>query len=90
MCLGIPGRLLRVWQEGDRRLGEADFAGDRRTLGLDFLPELAVGDWTILHAGFAVSRLTAEEAQATIADLTAAGVLAASETPPVGSAGPQR
>lgn len=82
MCLGIPGRLLRVWREGDRRLGEADFDGELRVLGLDFLPELEVGDWTILHAGFAVSRLTADEARETLADLRAAGVLSSSDTAP--------
>ncbi len=66
MCLGIPGRIVRRWEEPDGAiLGEADFAGELRTVRLNFLPELAVGDFTIVHAGFALTRLAPEEAART-------------------------
>lgn len=66
MCLGIPGQLTRRW-EGDNGLyASADFVGEERVIRLDYLPDLAVGDWTIVHAGYALTRMDESEAQRTI------------------------
>lgn len=58
-------------------LAEADFAGELRTIRLTYLPELAVGDHTIVHAGFALTRLSTEDAEQTLALMRAAGLLPA-------------
>lgn len=82
MCLGLPGKILRTWQDGAARLGEADFAGERRVVRLDLVPELHAGDWTLLHAGFALQRLDEEEARLTIDALRTAGALAPGDVLP--------
>ncbi|QQS01566.1 MAG: HypC/HybG/HupF family hydrogenase formation chaperone [Austwickia sp.] len=79
MCLGLPGKILRTWQDGEARLGEADFAGDHRVIRLDLVPELQAGDWTLLHAGFALQRLDEEEARLTLEALRTAGALASDD-----------
>ncbi len=76
MCLGIPGRILARWEEPDGALlAEIDFAGERRVARLNFLPDLEVGDFTIVHAGFALTRLEPEEAVATLRLMRESGVV---------------
>ncbi|MFV0461894.1 MAG: HypC/HybG/HupF family hydrogenase formation chaperone [Nostocoides sp.] len=75
MCLGVPGRITRRWEEDGALLAEADFAGETRTIRLNYLPELAVGDHTIVHAGFALTRVSPEEAATTIAMMRQVGLL---------------
>jgi len=62
MCLGIPARLVSV--EGDS--GQAEFGGVKRRVALQLVPEAAVGDYIIIHAGFAIQRLDPEEAEKTL------------------------
>ena len=62
MCLAIPGRVLQVWEEGDDRVGEVDFDGVRRKAYLLYTPEVEVGDYVVVHAGFATNRVPTEEA----------------------------
>lgn len=80
MCLGVPGRITDRWEEQDGALlAHADFGGEVRVIRLNYLPELAVGDWTIVHAGFALTRLDEDEAVQTLALLREVGLL---ELPP--------
>ena len=77
MCLGIPGRILRRWEQTDGALlAEVDFAGEVRVARLNYLPDLAVGDFVIVHAGFALTRLEPEQAAETLRVMREAGVLA--------------
>jgi len=63
MCLAIPGKVVRVWTEGtDARMAEIDFDGLRRTANLVFTPEVGVGDYVIVHAGLATTRIPEAEA----------------------------
>lgn len=64
MCLGIPGEVLSsaVDAEGVRR-GRVRFGGVVREVCLDLVPEAAVGDYVVVHVGFAISRIDPEEAQ---------------------------
>ncbi len=71
MCLGIPMKLVRV--EG--AVGTADLNGVARTVMLDLLPGVAVGDYVIVHAGYAIQALDETEAKETLALLAGAGVL---------------
>lgn len=67
MCLAIPGRVERVYEESGARMGKVNFGGIVKDVCLAYLPELAVGDYTIVHAGFAISRLDEASAQSTLA-----------------------
>jgi hydrogenase expression/formation protein HypC len=63
MCLAIPGQILRVVDETpEARIAEVDFAGERKTVNLVFLPDAAVGDYIVVHAGFATDRVPEGEA----------------------------
>jgi hydrogenase expression/formation protein HypC len=75
MCLGVPGRITAVWREGDAPMAHADFAGARRRICLAYLPELEVGDYVITHMGYALTKLTEDDARATLALMREYGVV---------------
>lgn len=82
MCLGIPGRILHRWEADDGQLlARADFAGEVRLIRLNYLPDLAVDDYTIVHAGFALTRIDEAEANRTLAVMREVGLLASDTTP---------
>jgi hydrogenase expression/formation protein HypC len=61
MCLGIPGKILSI-SEGDLRFGRVAFGGIVKDVCLAYVPEAEVGDYVIVHVGFAISRLDEPEA----------------------------
>ena len=63
MCLGIPGKLLKVYQRDDLPMGKVEFGGIVKETCLVYTPEAAVGDYVLVHAGFALSQLDESEAQ---------------------------
>ena len=65
MCLAIPGKILDTREENGSRLGRVQFGGITRLVQLDFVPEAGVGDYVIVHVGFALSKVDAEEAART-------------------------
>jgi hydrogenase expression/formation protein HypC len=67
MCLGIPGRVEAVYEEDGLLMGEVDFGGVRKTCCLAYVPEIAVGEYTIIHVGFAITRLDEDSARETLA-----------------------
>lgn len=85
MCLGVPGRILERWDDGGQLLARADFAGEERVIRLNYLPDLAVGDHTIVHAGFALTRLSADEAAETLRTMREHGLLPEPDTSEVAS-----
>ncbi|MDP2999287.1 MAG: HypC/HybG/HupF family hydrogenase formation chaperone [Bryobacterales bacterium] len=66
MCLAIPGKILDLEQEGESRLARVEFGGITRKVSLDLVPEAGVGDYVIVHVGFAISKLDEEEAHRTL------------------------
>jgi hydrogenase expression/formation protein HypC len=66
MCLGIPGKVLEIYQANDMKMGKVDFGGVVKEACLEFLPDIQVGDYTIVHVGFGISQLDEEEAQQTM------------------------
>ena len=63
MCLGIPGRVIEVYDADGIRMGRVDFAGIVKDVCLAYVPEVEVGDYTIVHVGFAITQLDEESAQ---------------------------
>ena len=66
MCLGIPGRIVRIVDEQGLRMGDVDFGGVTRKACLAYVPEAEVNDYVVIHAGFAISRIDADEAEQTL------------------------
>lgn len=81
MCLAIPGRVIAIGTENDLRIGRVQFGGVMQPVSLDFVPEAGVGDYVMVHVGFAISRVNAEEAEATYRALELMGMIE-SELPP--------
>ena len=65
MCLAIPGKILDEQQIGESRVATIQFGGITRPAYLDFVPDAKVGDFVIVHVGFAISRIDEEEAERT-------------------------
>jgi hydrogenase expression/formation protein HypC len=82
MCLGIPGRVVEITDRG-RKLGLVDVSGVKRQVNLacivreDHPIDACVGDWVLVHVGFAMSRIDEQEAAATLEILTKLGELQA-------------
>lgn len=62
MCLGIPGKVVEIYENGGIRMGKVDFDGIQKEVCLAYLPELGVGDYTIVHVGFAITQLDEQSA----------------------------
>jgi hydrogenase expression/formation protein HypC len=65
MCLAVPGKLLETQSIGENRLGIVQFGETSRQVFLDFIPDAQAGDYVLVHAGFAINRLSEEEARQT-------------------------
>jgi len=70
MCLGVPGKVLETYETNGMRMGKVDFGGVVKESCLVYLPDVAVGDYVIVHVGFAISKMDEEEAQQTMKMLT--------------------
>ena len=67
MCLGIPGKVLEISEETGIRMGKIDFGGIVKEVCLAYLPDVHVGDYAIVHVGFAITQLDEESAQESLA-----------------------
>jgi hydrogenase expression/formation protein HypC len=79
MCLGIPGRVLSTVEVDGLLMGTVDFAGVRKQACLAYVPQAQVGDYVIVHVGFAISQVDEQEAARTLAVLQAMGDALATE-----------
>lgn len=75
MCLAIPGKVEEITTDGLIRIGRVNFGGVIKKVCLDYVPEVEVGDYTIVHVGFALSKIDEETAEQTLAEFRAMGVL---------------
>lgn len=66
MCLGIPGKITEIYNKDGLQMGKVDFGGVVREACLAYVPEANVGDYTIIHVGFALNLIGEAEAQATL------------------------
>jgi hydrogenase expression/formation protein HypC len=66
MCLGIPGKIKEIYTQDSTRMGKVDFNGVELEVCLEATPEANLGDYVIVHAGFAISTLSESEAKETL------------------------
>lgn len=67
MCLAVPGKVLEIWDKDDTKMAKVDFGGVVKDVCLEFVPDLQVGEYTIVHVGFALQRLDEQSAMETLA-----------------------
>lgn len=66
MCLAVPGKIVEKYEKGGLIMAKVDFGGIMREACLDYVPEAEIGQYCIIHVGFALSLLNEEEAMATL------------------------
>jgi len=66
MCLGVPGKIVEIYEAGGLKMGKVDFGGALRETCLEYVPEAEIGQYAIIHVGFAIKILDEEEAQETL------------------------
>jgi len=88
MCLAVPGKVVEITGEGELRMGKVDFAGVQRQACLAYVPEVALGDYVLVHVGFAISRIDEQQAQETLAALYEIAALGESDDPDAESGPP--
>ena len=81
MCLAIPGKILEIQEQGTMRAARVQFGGIVRQVSLDFVPEAGLGDYVMVHVGFAISCVDRAEADRTYKLLEEMGMLAAELAP---------
>lgn len=63
MCLGIPGKITEIYEKNHTRMGKVDFSGIAKEVCLAYLPDIEIGDYTIVHVGFAITKLDEKSAR---------------------------
>jgi hydrogenase expression/formation protein HypC len=66
MCLGIPGRITEIYEADSLKMAKIDFGGIVKEVCLAYTPEAEVGNYALIHVGFAISLMDEEEAQETL------------------------
>jgi hydrogenase expression/formation protein HypC len=66
MCLAVPGKVVAIRDQDDTRMATVDFGGIEKDVCLEFVPDIEIGDYTIVHVGFALQRLDEESALQTL------------------------
>jgi hydrogenase expression/formation protein HypC len=92
MCLAIPGKVVETFPANGMQMARVQFGGVVREACLEYVPETRVGDYVLVHVGFAISRVNEEEAQRTykaLAELDQLGELDTPEVEEIGSKFPR-
>src|SRR3954451_1100686 len=76
MCLAVPGRVLSIAEVDGTVMAEVDFGGVRKEVCLQYIPDVTVGEYVVVHVGFAIQRLDERSAQETLANFERLGILA--------------
>jgi len=82
MCLGIPGKVIELYESNGMKMAKVDFGGAIKEACMEYLPEIKLGDYTIIHVGFGISILNEGEAAETMEMLKQISALGG-ETPGV-------
>jgi len=66
MCLGIPGKVIELYEVNGMKMAKIDFSGVVKEACMEYLPEIKIGDYTIIHVGFGLSIVDEKEAKETM------------------------
>ena len=75
MCLAVPGRVTSIAERDDSLMADVDFGGVTKDVCLEYLPDVTIGEYVMVHVGFAIQRLDEQSAQETLANFAKLGVL---------------
>ena len=75
MCLAVPGEVLEIWDSDGTKMATVNFGGVQKEVCCEFVPDIQVGDYTIVHVGFALQRLDETSALETLANFERMGEL---------------
>ena len=75
MCLAVPGRVLSIGEVDGTLMAQVDFGGIRKDVCLQYVPDVAAGEYVIVHVGFAIQRLDEASALQTLANFERLGIL---------------
>ncbi|MEO6020353.1 MAG: HypC/HybG/HupF family hydrogenase formation chaperone [Knoellia sp.] len=75
MCLAVPGRVLSVEEQDGTTMAQVDFGGLRKEVCLAYIPDVQIGEYVIVHVGFAIQRLDEKSALSTLANFEKLGIL---------------
>lgn len=75
MCLAVPGKILRMEDRDGTLMSVVDFGGVRKDVCLQYIPDARVGEYVVVHVGFAIQRLDEQSAMRTLAEFEHLGVL---------------
>ncbi len=67
MCLGVPGKIISIFERDGLKMGQVDFGGVTREACLAYIPDAEIGDYTVIHVGFALEKIDEQEALETLA-----------------------
>ena len=75
MCLAVPGRVIALEKRDGTQMAEVDFGGVRKDVCLQYIPDVQIGEYVVVHVGFAIQRLDEESAIQTLANFEKLGIL---------------
>jgi hydrogenase expression/formation protein HypC len=75
MCLAVPGRILTIAEADGTLMAEVDFGGVRKDVCLQYIPDATIGEYVVVHVGFAIQRLDEQSARDTLANFDRMGLL---------------
>ena len=84
MCLGVPGKIVEIYEVEGLKMGKIDFGGLVKEACLEYIPDAQVGEYTVIHVGFAIGRIDEAEAMRNLRFLEEAGILANEFEDPAG------
>ena len=75
MCLAVPGRVISIEDRDQTRMAEVDFGGVKKDVCLEYIPDIRIGEYVMVHVGFAIQRMDEAAAQETLANFEKLGIL---------------
>jgi len=66
MCLSVPGKVLEITEKDGFKMGNIDFSGITKKICLEYVPDIQVGEYALVHVGFAISKIDEKEAAKTL------------------------
>jgi hydrogenase expression/formation protein HypC len=75
VCLAVPGRVISIEERDQTPMAEVDFGGLKKDVCLQYIPDIEVGEYVMVHVGFAIQRMDEAAAQETLANFEKLGIL---------------